>query len=50
MHLNKLTYIANVHEYMGFEFYTRPQQDTALPQTTTRHISMLIGWEFQQHA
>ena len=28
---------------MGFEFYTRPQQDIVLPQTTTRHISILIG-------
>jgi len=28
---------------MGFEFNTRPQQDIVLPQTTTRHISILIG-------
>ena len=34
---------------MGFEFYTRPQQGIVLPQTTTIHISILIGWEFQQH-
>jgi len=25
------------------EFYTRPQQEIVLPQTTTRHISILIG-------
>jgi len=28
---------------MGFEFYTRPQQDIVLPQTTARYISILIG-------
>jgi len=28
---------------MGFEIYTRPQQDIVLHQTTRRHISILIG-------
>ena len=40
-------YIACVTN-MGFEFYTRPQQDIVLHQTTTRPIPILIGGEFQQ--
>ena len=27
---------------MGFDFYTRPQRDIVLPETTTRHISILL--------